>query len=118
MRSFVSFTRVSLERITCLQTFRTKYTLRAWVSSCYVCMRSLISSVAQIAKSKFLAPVVQRVDNAIQRISIGKTNYAIRWIVLTTLSTTGARCLHYFPAAIFSGVPRRYTDMEASYWAL
>ena len=32
-----------------------------------------------------LAPVVQRVDNAIQRISIGKTNYAIRWIVLSTL---------------------------------
>ena len=36
------------------------------------------------------APVVQRVDNAIQRISIGKTNYAIRWIVLSTLRTTGA----------------------------
>ena len=32
-----------------------------------------------------LAPVVQRVDNAIQQISIGKTNYAIRWIVLSTL---------------------------------
>ena len=32
-----------------------------------------------------LAPVVQRVDNAIQRISIGKTKYAIRWIVLSTL---------------------------------
>ena len=32
-----------------------------------------------------LAPVFQRVDNAIQRISIGKTNYAIRWIVLSTL---------------------------------
>ena len=31
------------------------------------------------------APVVQRVDDAIQRISIGKTNYAIRWIVLSTL---------------------------------
>ena len=26
-------------------------------------------------------PVVQRVDSAIQRISIGKTNCAIRWIV-------------------------------------
>ena len=37
-----------------------------------------------------LAPVVQRVDKAIQRISIGKTNYAIRWIVLSTLWTTGA----------------------------
>ena len=34
---------------------------------------------------KVLAPVVQRVDNAIQRISIGKTNYAICWIVLSTL---------------------------------
>ena len=32
-----------------------------------------------------LAPVVPRVDNAIQRISIGKTNYDIRWIVLSTL---------------------------------
>ena len=32
-----------------------------------------------------LVPVVQRVDNAIQRISIGKTNYAIRWLVLSTL---------------------------------
>ena len=32
-----------------------------------------------------LTPVVQRVDNAIQRISIGKTNYAIHWIVLSTL---------------------------------
>ena len=31
-------------------------------------------------------PVVEgRVDNAIQRISIGKPNYAIRWIVLSTL---------------------------------
>ena len=30
---------------------------------------------------KVLAPVVQRVDNAIQRIGIGKTKYAIRWIV-------------------------------------
>ena len=34
---------------------------------------------------KVLVPVVQRVNNAIQRISIGKTNYAIRWIVLSTL---------------------------------
>ena len=32
-----------------------------------------------------LAPVVQRVDSTIQQISIGKTNYAIRWIVLSTL---------------------------------
>ena len=31
------------------------------------------------------ALVVPRVDNAIQRISIGKTNYTIRWIVLSTL---------------------------------
>ena len=29
---------------------------------------------------EILAPVVQRVDNAIQWISIGKTNYAILWI--------------------------------------
>ena len=34
---------------------------------------------------KLLAPVVQRVDNVIQWISIGKTNYAIRWIVLSTV---------------------------------
>ena len=32
-----------------------------------------------------LASVVQRVDTAIQRISIGKTKYATRWIVLSTL---------------------------------
>ena len=32
-----------------------------------------------------LVPVVQRVDNAIQWISIGETNYTIRWIVLFTL---------------------------------
>ena len=33
---------------------------------------------------KFLtqAPFVQRVDNAIHRISVGKTNYAIHWIVI------------------------------------
>ena len=29
-----------------------------------------------------LAPVVQRLDNAIQRISVNKTNHAIRWIVI------------------------------------
>ena len=34
---------------------------------------------------KQLAQVVQRVDNAIQQISIGKTNYAIHWILLSTL---------------------------------
>ena len=28
------------------------------------------------------APVVQRLDNAIQRISVNKTNHAIRWIVI------------------------------------
>ena len=38
----------------------------------------------------FLAPVVQRVDNAIQQISIGKTNYTIHWIMLSTLWTTAA----------------------------
>ena len=27
-------------------------------------------------------PVVQRLDNAIQRISVNKTNHAIRWIVI------------------------------------
>ena len=31
------------------------------------------------------APVVQKVDSTIQRISVGKTNYANRWIVLSTL---------------------------------
>ena len=41
---------------------------------------------------KTCTPVVQRVDNAIQWISNGKTNYAICWIVLSTLWTTGARC--------------------------
>ena len=29
-----------------------------------------------------LAPVVQRLDNAIQRISVNKANHAIRWIVI------------------------------------
>ena len=29
-----------------------------------------------------LAPVVQRLGNAIQRISVNKTNHAIRWIVI------------------------------------
>ena len=29
-----------------------------------------------------LGPVVQRLDNAIQRISVNKTNHAIRWIVI------------------------------------
>ena len=29
-----------------------------------------------------LAPVVQRLDNAIQRISVDKTNHAIHWIVI------------------------------------
>ena len=29
-----------------------------------------------------LSPVVQRMDNAIQRISVNKTNHAIRWIVI------------------------------------
>ena len=28
------------------------------------------------------APVVQRLDNAIQRISVNKTNHAIHWIVI------------------------------------
>ena len=41
-------------------------------------------------------PVVQRVDNAIQRKSIGKPNYAIRWIALYTLWTTGG-CNFSFP---------------------
>ena len=40
--------------------------------------------------SRLLAPVFQRLDSTIQRISIGQTNYAIRKIVLSTLWTTGA----------------------------
>ena len=31
---------------------------------------------------RVLGPVVQRLDNAIQRISVNKTNHAIRWIVI------------------------------------
>ena len=30
----------------------------------------------------YQAPVVRRLDNAIQRISVDKTNHAIRWIVI------------------------------------
>ena len=33
-------------------------------------------------QKKVLGPVVQRLDNAIQRISVNKTNHAVRWIVI------------------------------------
>ena len=40
-----------------------------------------------------LTLVVQKVNDAIQRISIGKTNYAIRWIVLSDpLNNWGQYC--------------------------
>ena len=45
-----------------------------------VCSVQIISHLD--SQSKFQAPVVQRLDNAIQRISVHKTNHAIRWIVV------------------------------------
>ena len=51
-----------------------------------------------------LARVVQRLDNAIQRISVNKTNHAIHWTViysvdsLSSLWTTGARSVKMLQA--------------------
>ena len=38
-----------------------------------------------------LAPVVQKMDSTIHRISIRETNCTFQWIVLSTFSTTGTR---------------------------
>ena len=47
----------------------------------------------------YLAPVVRRLDNAIQRINVNKTNHAIRWIVIypvdSVIQLLNNRGLHY-----------------------
>ena len=55
-------------------------------------------------------PVVQRLDNAIQRISVNKTNHAIRWIVIypvdsvvQPLNNRGQVC-KWVPANLMLGI--------------
>ena len=66
-----------------------------------------------------LAPVVQRLDNAIQRISCNKTNHAIRWIaiypvdsVIQPLNNRG----QVINLENFSFSSRGYSRREESFW--
>ena len=56
--------------------------LAAYVGNYWEMYPSFVYCCYFLLRPDHLAPVVRKLDNAIQRISFNKTNHAIRWIVI------------------------------------